>query len=228
MSIEWLPPLQREGNGWREPRRSASAGPPRLEPMSDETGVRVPITRVEASLRRAPGWVMQTVAGLGASVATFPHGSWGLGAVGVAVACRGASQAGRQLLLNRRRPSLGFTPTTLYAGELALPWSVIEAVMSFSVKGPGGEGDSSGRRIWNYLAVRVSDFDNVVGLSPARAGLANLTRRRLVVLCDAVELRDPVVVAAALEYLLDHPEARLLLSGHEGLRLLTDGPPGGS
>lgn len=227
MSIEWLPRRERDGNGWREPRRSAYARPPHLGQVAGGTGVVVPVTPVKASLRRAPGWARQTVVGLGVGAASLGLGNWGLGLFGAYMTLGGANRAGRQLLVNRRRPSLALTPTTLYAGELALPWSVVEAVVSFSLKGVGGESDSSGRRVWNHLAVRVSDFDNVVGLSPARAGLANLTRRRLVLLCDAVELRAPLEVAAGLQHLVDHPEARLLLSGHEGVRLLTDGPPEG-
>lgn len=228
MSIEWLPRRRRDGNGWREPRRSASAGPPRLEQVPGGTGVLVPVTRVKASLRRSPGVAGPTVAGLGATLATAPLGHVGLTAAAVCLTLSGVAVGGRQLLVDRRRPSLTLTPTTLYAGGLALPWSVVEAVVFSSHRGAGGEDDSSGRRVWNHLAVRVSDFDNVVGLSPARAGLANLTRRRLVLLCDAVELRAPEVVAAALMHLVEHPEARLLLSGYEGVRLLTDGPPKGS
>lgn len=227
MSIEWLPRRQRDGNGWREPRRSAAAGPARLGQLATGPGVVVPVTRVEASLRRAPGWARQTALGVSVGTAGLGLENRVVELLALCMTLGGMNRAGRQLLVNRRRPSLALTPTTLYAGELALPWSVVEAVVSFSLKGVGGEIDSSGRRVWNHLAVRVSDFDNVAGLSPVRAGLANLTRRRLVLLCDAVELRAPLEVAAALQHLVDHPEARLLLSGHEGVRLLTEGPPGG-
>ena len=64
----------------------------------------------------------------------------------------------------------------------------------------------------------------VTGLSPARAGIANLTRRHLVVLCEAREVRNPTALVDALEELVANPVARELLSGMEGQRLVATGP----
>jgi len=149
--------------------------------------------------------------------------SWGPGVLaagfgGVVLYSSGVVVAG-----SRRTGALALTTTHLHTGDLAVPWGSIEKVVRFSIgTGPLGEP-----RSLNFLAVRVSDFDNVQGLAPVRAGLANLTRRHLLILAEAHELKGPSAVAAALDYLVAYPAAQLLLSGAEGVRLLTDGPPKG-
>ncbi|MEO9153289.1 MAG: hypothetical protein ABI243_12895 [Lapillicoccus sp.] len=225
MSIEWLPRRERDGNGWRKPQESLVAGLPHLDQVAGRPGVVVPVVRIDRVARRSPVLALQAGVGAVAGVAGVAWSSWGMAVAGVGLAVSGSYRAGRQVILKRRHPSLALTPTTLHAGGLVLPWSVVEAVVHFSVKGPGVDGPD---RFWNHIAVRVADFDNVVGLSPFRAGLANLSRRRLVLIAESAELRDPVTVSDALEHLVAHPGARLLLSGHEGVRLLTDGPPTGS
>ena len=98
---------------------------------------------------------------------------------------------------------------------------VVDEVVRFGFAfgpGRGGPGNRS------FVAVRVDDFVGVRGLSPARAGLANLTRRHLVVLCEAREVRDPTALADALDELVANPVARELLSGMEGQRLVGSGP----
>ena len=258
MSIEWLPRRDTDGNGWRTPGRSATAGPPELgvlgppkspgptKPLGPLTslgtltslapkggdpsrrGVLVPKTPpppTQFGLRRlALGRIgFPGVMGLWWTIQGLAHSSWGPGVLaagfgGVVLYSSGVVVAG-----SRRTGALALTTTHLHTGDLAVPWGSVEKVVRFSIgTGPLGEP-----RSLNFLAVRVTDFDNVQGLAPARAGLANLTRRHLLILAEAHELRAPTAVAAALDYLVDQPAARLLLSGAEGVRLLTDGPPRG-
>ena len=44
-------------------------------------------------------------------------------------------------------------------------------------------------------------------------------------LCESREVRDPLALSLALDELVANPVARELLSGHEGVRLATIGPP---
>jgi hypothetical protein len=109
----------------------------------------------------------------------------------------------------------------IHTGGLVVPWSEVEGVVRFRFAfGPGRGGP--GHR--SFVAVRVTDFVAVRGMSPVRAGLANLTRRHLLVLCEAREVHDPTALANALDELVANPVARELLSGAEGERLLTTGP----
>ena len=151
------------------------------------------------------------------------HSGWGPGVLAAGFGGVVLYSSGVVVVGSRRTGALALTTTHLHSGDLAVPWGSVEKVVRFSV-GTGPLGDPPSL---NFLAVRVGDFDNVRGLAPARAGLANLTRRHLLILAEANELKGPTVVAAALDYLVDHPAARLLLSGVEGVRLLTDGPPRG-
>ena len=113
----------------------------------------------------------------------------------------------------------------IHTGGLVVPWSEVEGVVRFGFAfGPGRGGP--GHR--SFVAVRVTDFVAVRGMSPVRAGLANLTRRHLLVLCEAREVHDPTAFANALDELVANPVARELLSGAEGERLVATGPPGGS
>ncbi len=109
----------------------------------------------------------------------------------------------------------------IHTGGLVVPWSQVEGVVRFGfASGPGRGGP--GHR--TFVAVRVADFVAVRGLSPVRAGLANLTRRHLLVLCEAREVHDPTALANALDELVANPVARELLSGAEGVRLVATGP----
>ena len=109
----------------------------------------------------------------------------------------------------------------IHTGGLVVPWSQIERVVRFGfASGPGRGGP--GQR--TFVAVRVADFVAVRGMSPVRAGLANLTRRHLLVLCEAREVHDPTALANALDELVANPVARELLSGAEGVRLVATGP----
>lgn len=109
----------------------------------------------------------------------------------------------------------------IHTAGLVVPWSQIEGVVRFGFAfGPGRGGP--GHR--TFVAVRVADFVAVRGMSPVRAGLANLTRRHLLVLCEAREVHDPTALANALDELVANPVARELLSGAEGVRLVATGP----
>lgn len=247
VSIEWLPRRDPDGNGWRAPGRSATAGPPEpgelgelglLGPIGpiaaiggphgdhSRRGVVVPKTPPpppQFALRRLawgrigfPGimgisWALQGVA----------HSGWGPGVLAVGVGGVVLYSGGMVVAGSRRTGALALTTTHLHSGDLAVPWGSVEKVVRFSI----GTGPLGTPHSLNFLAVRVDDFDNVQGLAPARAGLANLTRRHLLVLAEAQELRTPTAVAAALDYLVANPAARMLLSGAEGVRLLTYGPP---
>jgi hypothetical protein len=130
----------------------------------------------------------------------------------------------RALRLHRRtrarRADVVLTPNAIHVDDLIVPWEQVEDVVRFNFlfgPGPGGLGPR------NYLAVRVRDFVGVRGLSPFHAGLANLTRRRLVVLAEASELGAPEPLARAVEELVEHPEARPVLAFPTGVRLVETG-----
>lgn len=236
MSIEWLPRRALDGNGWASPGRSLTAAAPSLGsvepgplggglprrgilvPKTPPPPTRFPLRRLARGRLGFPG-----VIGLWWGVQALSHSGWGVGVLAAGVGGVVLWSSGVAVAGSRRTGSLALTPTHLHSGGLAVPWGSIEKVVRFSI-GTGPLGDPASL---SYLAVRVADFDNVQGLAPARAGLANLTRRRLLVLAESHELRTPVAVAAALDHLVERPEARLLLSGVEGVRLLTEGPPRG-
>jgi hypothetical protein len=103
--------------------------------------------------------------------------------------------------------------------DVFVPWYQVERVVTFHFSAPF---DRRGNR--NFLALQIRDFVAVRGLSPFEAGLANLTRRRLIVLGEAKELSNPEELAAALDRLVADPESRALLGTAEGVRLLDEGP----
>lgn len=220
--IEWLPRRPVEGNGWRDGRGTQLAGEPRLGTVRGRTGVVVPVHRREPE-SGSYGQPALAVAG-GSAVGVywgFEHGL-AVPTVGAAVlALTGAAGAARRWAALRRNPSLGVGETGIETGGLFVPWSVVEAVVAHTTGGGGGRGDQRPPR--NLLALRVSEFDNVQGLSPVRAGAANLTRRRLLLVAEAAELRRPRETLEALRLLVHRPEARLLLAGPEGVRLFTEG-----
>lgn len=61
-------------------------------------------------------------------------------------------------------------------------------------------------------------------MQPATAGLANLSRRKMVILAAAGELRDPEVVLAALQHFTGHPAQRTVLATPAGARALSPDP----
>jgi hypothetical protein len=111
----------------------------------------------------------------------------------------------------------------LHVEGLFVPWYQVEEVVRFNFLAPMDRSHSPAR---NFLAVRVRDFVGVDGLSPVRAGLANLTRRHLLVLAEASELGHPSALAAALGELVADYESRSVLSTPDGCRLVDEGPAG--
>ncbi|HEU4329736.1 MAG TPA: hypothetical protein VFR40_01375 [Lapillicoccus sp.] len=118
-----------------------------------------------------------------------------------------------------RRADLLISAEGVGVGDLVVPWYQIERVVRFHLGSP-----SAPRRTRNFLALEVRDFVGVRGLTPMRAGLANLTRRRLVVLAERTELAHPDELGAALDRLVADPSARDLLARPEGPRLVDEGP----
>jgi hypothetical protein len=119
----------------------------------------------------------------------------------------------------RRRADLLLTRDGVAVDALFVPWYQVERVVRFHFAAPF---DRKGNR--NFLALEIRDFVAVRGLSPFEAGLANLTRRRLVVLAETAELSHPEELAAALDRLVADPGARDLLASSDGSRLVDEGP----
>ena len=120
-----------------------------------------------------------------------------------------------------RRADLLLLREGVAVDDLVVPWYQVERVVRFHFVAPF---DRRGNR--NSLALQVRDFVAVRGLSPFEAGLASLTRRRLVILGEATELTHPEELAAALDRLVADPDARDLLGTAAGARLVDEGPEG--
>ncbi|GAA1889015.1 hypothetical protein [Lapillicoccus jejuensis] len=220
--IEWLPRRPFEGDGWSglgPPRKGGAM--PHAGIVQGGPGVVVPVRPLDLRLGSLRGDGFAVLVGGGfAWNGIGLHHVYIASAIGALFALGGARRAGHRLIASRRHPSLSLGETGVETGGLFVPWSGVEEVVTFHARGMDAEGK---KRTWNHLALRVRDFDAVVGLPPSRAGLANLTRRRLLLVAEASELTDPRTVASALRLLVKRPEARLLLSGPEGVRLLTHG-----
>ncbi|GAA1889023.1 hypothetical protein [Lapillicoccus jejuensis] len=220
--IEWLPRWPRDGNGWRDSRGTLLAGEPHPGTVRGRTGVVVPVHRREPESGSYGRPALAAAGGTAVGVYWgFEHGivfpTVGAAVVGLS----GITAAARRWAALRRHPSLRVDETGIETGGLFVPWSVVEAVVAHTARGGRGRGDTRPSR--NLLALRVSEFDNVQGLTPVRAGAANLTRRRLLMVAEAAELRRPRETFEALRLLVRRPEARLLLAGPEGVRLFTEG-----
>lgn len=219
MGIEWAPRRDAAGNGWRDPGRSAEAPQPTLGEAGGSRGVWVPVAaRSDRPLPSPRQMLVPAGVALWWGSTGLANGHHDLVVMAGAFGLLTVAQL-RQALTRRSAPSsFAVTPTAVVIDDLAIPWSAIEAVVRFSV-------GHTRRTVRNVLALRVGDFDNVRGIEPFWAGLANLTRRRFVILAEAEELHDPHTVVRAMDYLLATPDARLLMSGFEGQRLLVSGPP---
>lgn len=233
MTIEWIPRSARTEGPRRAPAGNTNVATPALDAVDEMRAVRVPLV---PQRRRPPalrGWVLliliwnfgHVMRGAQAAWTSVSVSLWLVLAV-LALAALVAYRWMRLRPISRRNDrSLLLSTTGIHTAGMVVPWTEVEEVVRFRfVAGPGRGGP--GAR--HYLAVRVGDFVGVRGLTPARAGLANLTRRRLVVLCESREVRDAAALGAGLDELVANPTARELLSGHEGVRLVTVGPPRGS
>jgi hypothetical protein len=232
-------PRSRGDNGWRhvrdEPHRGRAAV---LEDIEGVPVVRVPVvvTRwVRQALRRAGQWVITLArAGffLAFAVVWVVHAmeQW-FGQVWPVLVFTGAlvllaiGSGTYRLVRLRRWPSPGPRADVLLSlegvgvGDVVVPWYQIERVVRFHFAAP-----SARRRTRNFLALEVLDYVGVRGLTPMRAGLANLTRRRYLVLAETTELSRPEQLASALERLVADPSSRELLTRSDGCRLVDEGP----
>jgi hypothetical protein len=227
MTIEYVPrSAPAPGGSWRTAPGSSEAPVPSRDEVHGLGAVRVPVVPRRVTVPIARWWIIAVVLsnglhhrrgeGLSFSV------SWWLF---VAAALVAAFVLYRWL---RLRPltatdqrDVVLSSIGIHTAGLVVPWSAVDEVVRFGfATGPGRGGP--GKR--SFVAVRVDDFVRVQGLSPARAGIANLTRRHLVVLCEAREVHNPTALADALDELVANPVARELLSGMEGQRLVATGP----
>jgi hypothetical protein len=228
--IEWMP-RPRVDNGWRHVRASSYRGRAVLEERGGEPVVRVPVV--------VQDWVRMAVQRAGRRLAFTTRVAF-FGLVFMAWLVQGAARVRgnlwpmlvatvvvvavgiyRLLRLRRwrqgRRADLVLSPDGVAVDDLFVPWYQVERVVRFHF----ATIDRRGTR--NFLALQVSDYVAVRGLSPFRAGLANLTRRRLV-LAEAAELSHPDQLAAALGQLVADPGSRAALAGADGCRLVDEGP----
>lgn len=230
MTIEWVPRSRRSENDWREPVASGYALDAEPAQVDGVWGVRVPVREQRFRWRTllthpwlvvigAITWLIVHDLGTGRATAEW---SWWIALTGwlaAAVLLYGALRL--QPIRAGHQRDLVLSPVGVHTGGLLVPWAEVQQVVRFSfIFGPGRGGP--GAR--NFLALRVRDFVGVRGLTPAQAGLANLTRRHLVVLAEARELRDPKALARAIEQLVADPESRSLLAGPAGVRLVAEGP----
>ena len=230
--IEWVPRSLGD-NGWRGLVAGSYQGRSVLVDHAGEPAVRVPVVVRDwvriAAARAARRFVLLARLVLFAllSVAWLTHlsarGAGRLWPVWTAAAVVLAVAAYRLLRLRRwragPRADLLLARDGVTVDDLFVPWYQVEGVVRFHFVAPF---ERRGNR--NFLAVRVRDFVAVPGLSPFEAGLANLTRRRLLVLGETTELTHPDELAAALDRLCTDPHARDLLTTAEGARLVDEGP----
>ncbi len=237
MTIEFVPRSRREEDGWRDHAsaedRAAEAKVPRVatDELDGVQGVRVPVQGrgfVRPRMFFARPWVFFIVMINGGNILRGineqrSHLGWSIWA-GLLVMLVLLVLLYRALRLHpftgRDRPDLFLTPLGIHTRGLVVPWSEINEVVRFHFLFGPGRGGPGAR---NFVAVRVGDFVSVRGLSPFRAGLANLTRRHLIVLALAVELHEPDALAAALETLVHQPERRAELGTFAGEQLVRTG-----
>jgi hypothetical protein len=230
--IEWVP-RSRGDDGWREVVAGSYRGHAVLEQPADEPVVRVPVVVqdwVRIAVRRAAGHLVRLarmafflVLFLGFVVRSVAQGVGRSWPVWIGVALLLVVAAYRLVRLRRwhagPRADLLLSRDGVAVDDVFVPWYQVERVVRFHFTAPF---DRRGNR--NFLALQIRDFVAVRGLSPVEAGLANLTRRRLVVLGEATELSHPEELADALDRLVADPGSRALLGTAEGVLLLDEGP----
>ncbi len=247
MAIEWVPRSTAHERGWTSADGSPGVAVPQGVEVDGRRAVRVPVVagasspsgnRSRSGRSGLGGWVgLVLLVNLGHVLnaartmstslwAALTSSAWLLVVLVLVLLVTVYRWLRLRPLTGRGRSAdLVLTPSGIETGGLVVPWTSVSAVERFGFAAGPGRGGPGPR---HFLAVRVDDFVGVRGLTPFRAGLANLTRRHLVVLCGSREVRDPEALSAALEELVANPVARELLSGHEGVRLVSAGPPRGS
>ncbi len=234
MTIEWMPRSRRAENGWRDPVAYGVVPVASRDQVEGAWGVRVPVRGRRFRWRMLAarplllvvilvnGWYVTQNLVKGRHLAGWSVWMTVATALVAVVLTYGALRL--QPFRGRGGRDIGLTPIGLHTAGLFVPWSEVQEVVRFNfIFGPGRGGP--GAR--NFLAVRVRDFVGVGGLSPATAGLANLTRRHLLVLAEARELHAPKALSRALERLIADPASRELLAAPEGVHLVDEGPPAG-
>ena len=237
MPIEWMPRSRRDEDGWRDLRSNPAAPATVCEARSGSDGVRVPVLEQPWRLPRFPRFRARYVflalrvvfilvfaaAYLWLAAGRLLMTSW-LARVALGVVILMAVYRSCRLRRRVHGPAdLFLSPQGLQVEGLFVPWYEVEEVVRFNFLTPMDRSHTPAR---NFVAVRVRDFVAVAGLTPVRAGLGNLTRRHLLVLAEASELRYPAGLAAALQELVANPESRALLSTPDGCRFVDQGPAG--
>jgi hypothetical protein len=236
MPIEWMPRSRKEEDGWRDLSANPAAPASVQASQSGTDGVRVAVVTRRWRMARLPRLRLRSMflllrAALFGVIALFYVGmalvqllltAWPARVVVLFLVSVAVYRSRRLRRWGRSgRADLFLSPEGLYAGDLFVPWYQVEEVVRFNFLAPMDRAHVPAR---NFVAVRVHDFVAVSGLSPFRAGLANLTRRHLLVLAEASELRGPEAVAAALDELVRNPESRRLLATPDGGRLVDNVP----
>jgi hypothetical protein len=229
MTIEYVPrSAPAAAASWRTASGSAYVPGPLHTEASDGLGaVCVPVVPRRIRVLPFHWWIVMVVLVRGCELMLWGGRmslvvSVGVSVVALVVVLIAAYRALRlRRFTGREHREVVLSSAGIHTGGLVVPWSQVEGVVRFGFAFGPGRGGPGHRR---FVAVRVADFVAVRGMSPVRAGLANLTRRHLLVLCEAREVHDPTALANALDELVANPVARELLSGAEGVRLVATGP----
>jgi hypothetical protein len=237
MPIEWMPRSRRDEDGWRDLRSNPAVPGTVLEARPGIDGVRVPVVEQPWRLPRVPRLrtryvllmlrvvllLLFAAVYVGFAAGRLLMTSW-LARVVLGLLVLVAVYRSCRLRRRGHGPAdLFLSPEGLQVEGLSVPWYQVEEVVRFNFLTPMDRSHNPAR---NFVAIRVRDFVAVAGLTPVRAGLANLTRRHLVVLAETSELRHPAELAAALQELVANPESRALLSTPDGCRFVDQGPAG--
>jgi hypothetical protein len=233
MTIEVVPRSPRGEGRWRAATGSAEAPPARHDEVDGLGAVRVPVVPRRLKVPVGFSWLLLILMFNAGNVLRGARAGWSAVTVssglfvGVALVLLLVLYRALRLrpLQHRQERDLVLSAAGIHTSGLVVPWTQVQEVVRFGFHAGPGRGGPGPRR---FVAVRVGDFVGVRGLTPARAGLANLTRRNLVVLYESREVQAPTELARALELLVANPAARELLSGAEGVRMATVGPPPGA
>ena len=217
MRVEWWW-AQSQATGWESPESSGvQRDAPYFTAEFDRGMVGVPATR-----QRVPGryLVSGSVILTGAFWIVVGFGSGGplAGLMGLALLVLGAGLLSRVHALSHAEPSFWVDAEGVISDGVTVPWTSIRSVERTSITGPARSrrwfrlrGPAVDINTWDLLALEIVEFDGVRGLRPVVVGLANLQRRRRIVLAAASELYDPEAVAMAIDLLLQRPEDRWIM-----------------